>query len=761
MLWTVIAHEVTHAKQNALEAAHRQGANLANVVAAHFGAFASGIDLRLRRFRMRWTQDPNGLMKVVARANALAPDPAVLQIAVIDREGRLAFSDPAEGGGGDPLESEDYFRIHKDGGPDRLFISAPSASGDRTTGADSIRFSRPIHGAAGEFLGVVVLSISAQELLRVHGGIELGRDAIVSIRRGDGVVLVRTGGGQHSAPTTPIANPPELAEGRDSGSFVRRSPLDGIERLHNFRRLAEPAVTVIAAQSLDTALAGYRAQRDAYLVGGSLISAALAALWFLAMATLRRAAQTDRQLRASEARMRSLIDLSSDFYWETDARHRLTVLEFGPRHRSVVPPVDVWRGKTRWEIPHVAPDEAGWRRHRETLDAHAPFRDFEYSRRAFDGTRRELLISGEPRFDAAGRFIGYRGIGHDVTVLRRAQEELRQGERHRALLEAIPEAAWLKDRDGRYVAANAAFVADAGSVVGTTDRELFDAQTAGQRAAEDGAVIGSGERRRSEERYTIGAREHWVETIRVPIRDAAGEITGIAATSRDITERKMAEAKRSVRDTVQREALVREVHHRIKNNLQGVISMVQRLADEHPGSTAVLETVIARINAVAIMHGLYGSLDRGEFRIEQIVQNLVASLRTSCEDLPLELAMRSGARDLQVAADEVMPLAVILNELIWNAVKHSRRAAGSGPVEIAVEGAGEQLCIRIRNRAGRLPAQFDFAAGVGIGTGLALVKALQPLEGAALRFENLAKDGVEVELRLQPPVIAAAAAAVA
>jgi len=759
MLWAVIGYQVKHVKDDALEAAREQGANLAGVIAAHFTVFATDIDLRLRRCRARWVQDPNHFAGAIALERALAPDPSVLQIAVIDREGRLAFSDPAQAGGREPSGSGDYFRIHKEGGSDRLFISAPGAGGDRATGTDSIRFSRPIRNGDGEFLGVIVLLISAQELLRVHGDIELGRDAIVTIRRSDGIVLVRSASGRHSAPAParPIPDPPELSAGSDAGSFVRRSPLDGIERLHSFRRLTEPGVTVIAAQSLDAALAGYRAQRNAYLTGGALISAALAALLALANATLRRAERADRQLRQSEARMRSLIDLSSDFYWETDARHRLTVLTMGPRHRSVVP-LDDWRGKTRWERPYLAPDEEGWRRHRETLDAHQAFRDFEFSRRASDGMVRDLLISGEPVFDAVGRFFGYRGIGHDITVLRRAQEELRQTEQQRALLEAVPEAAWLKDREGRYLAANAAFRADAGSMAGKTDRDLFDAETAARRAAEDGAVIGCGERRRSEERYSIGGREHWAETIRVPIRNAAGEITGIAATSRDITERKMAEAERSVRDAVQRQALVKEVHHRIKNNLQGVISMVQRLALEHPESAALLETVIARVNAVAAMHGLYGSIGGREFRLDQIVSNLVAALRTNHEDLPLSLAIRSGASDLQVVADEVVPLALIINELIWNAVKHSRADARGEPVEIAVEGAGERVCIRIRNRTGRLPAQFDFEDRVGLGTGLALVKSLLPPQGAALRFENLASDGVQVELRLQPPVVAAGAA---
>jgi diguanylate cyclase (GGDEF)-like protein/PAS domain S-box-containing protein len=133
--------------------------------------------------------------------------------------------------------------------------------------------------------------------------------------------------------------------------------------------------------------------------------------------------QTEEQLRASEARFRSLTHLSSDFFWETDAQHRLTSLAHGPNYA----PAQLGRGmigKTPWGVASVSPDQAGWAEHMAVLDSHLPFREFEFARLMPDGGTRHFSVSGEPRFDAEGEFLGYRGIGRDVTEIALARERI-------------------------------------------------------------------------------------------------------------------------------------------------------------------------------------------------------------------------------------------------------------------------------------------------------------------------------------------------
>jgi len=138
---------------------------------------------------------------------------------------------------------------------------------------------------------------------------------------------------------------------------------------------------------------------------------------------------TDRKraveaLRQSEERFRTLVQFSFDVYWETDAQHRFIHQEFA-ESLADAPELGSEIGKTRWEVPYLEPDAEAWRKHRETLDAHLPFRDFELARPAPDGSKRYVSVSGLPVFDETGRFVGYRGVGRHITERKRAEAALR------------------------------------------------------------------------------------------------------------------------------------------------------------------------------------------------------------------------------------------------------------------------------------------------------------------------------------------------
>jgi PAS domain S-box-containing protein len=140
----------------------------------------------------------------------------------------------------------------------------------------------------------------------------------------------------------------------------------------------------------------------------------------------RTVAERNAELKESEARFRSLTEMSSDFYWESDAEHRLSARGSAVKKQSTV---SVFQrgaqiGQRRWEISYLSPDEDGWQAHRMALDAHQPFRGFEFSRLGTDGAERFLSISGDPVFDASGAFAGYRGVGSDITERKEAERKI-------------------------------------------------------------------------------------------------------------------------------------------------------------------------------------------------------------------------------------------------------------------------------------------------------------------------------------------------
>ena len=155
--------------------------------------------------------------------------------------------------------------------------------------------------------------------------------------------------------------------------------------------------------------------------------------------------------RQSEARFHSLIELSFDWYWETDEHFRYRSSAGNtPVHAALHPNQDI--GKTLWELAVTGVTNAQWQAHRETLAAHVPFRDFTYQRINSDGQVRMLSVSGFPVFDDRGDFRGYCGVGNDITQRRRRDEELR---RFGAAMDTSADSILLADRDSmRFVDVN-------------------------------------------------------------------------------------------------------------------------------------------------------------------------------------------------------------------------------------------------------------------------------------------------------------------
>ena len=134
--------------------------------------------------------------------------------------------------------------------------------------------------------------------------------------------------------------------------------------------------------------------------------------------------EAEQALRASEDRLRLLVELSADWYWATDAELRFTELSGGPRLQANASPA--YLGKRRWELPSVGVSDEQWRAHRELHERREPFRDFELRRTDEHGRLRVYQTSGRPRFDEQGHFLGYVGVGRDITEL----SEARDRERH-------------------------------------------------------------------------------------------------------------------------------------------------------------------------------------------------------------------------------------------------------------------------------------------------------------------------------------------
>jgi diguanylate cyclase (GGDEF)-like protein/PAS domain S-box-containing protein len=144
---------------------------------------------------------------------------------------------------------------------------------------------------------------------------------------------------------------------------------------------------------------------------------------------LVRRAKAEAAVRESEARFRSLCNLSSDVFWEQDAAFRFTAISDASGSLDG----ETIIGKTRWEQDYRNMTSADWAAHRAVVEAHRPFRDLELCRLDRFGREAWYSVSGEPVFDASGSFAGYRGVGRNITARKLDERRIRHLASHDAL----------------------------------------------------------------------------------------------------------------------------------------------------------------------------------------------------------------------------------------------------------------------------------------------------------------------------------------
>ncbi len=160
-----------------------------------------------------------------------------------------------------------------------------------------------------------------------------------------------------------------------------------------------------------------------------------------------------RQASEREQRFRELLGMSVDWYWELDQQLRFVQVETSPGMDSGLA-TDDRLGLSPWDIADFGLDEDEMDAHRADLESHEPFSRLLLRRTDAEGQPRFYSASGKPRFDAAGAFRGYWGVGHDITAEVRAQQAVQASEtRYRELFDRSPTPLVLH-RGGRVLDAN-------------------------------------------------------------------------------------------------------------------------------------------------------------------------------------------------------------------------------------------------------------------------------------------------------------------
>jgi PAS domain S-box-containing protein len=230
----------------------------------------------------------------------------------------------------------------------------------------------------------------------------------------------------------------------------------------------------------------------------------------------------------------------------------------------------------------------------------------------------------------------------------------------------------------------------------------------------------------------------WNALYLSPVRDDAGTIRFFFASQLDVTDRVEAQAivdqqKKLVEQEVERRTadlraaleaktiLLHEVDHRVKNNLTmiGSLLRLQVRAIDDPSISAKLDAMLERVDALAVVHRqLYQSSDIAKFDIGTFTENLTRDVLGSSGRLDIKVEI--DARPLCVDAAHASALGLIVNEILFNAIKHGFADGRSGTLRVLVENGEDQGVIRICDDGPGLPStQRTKSIGTALITRLA------------------------------------------
>ena len=356
-----------------------------------------------------------------------------------------------------------------------------------------------------------------------------------------------------------------------------------------------------------------------------------------------------------------------------------------------------------------------------------------------DGEIRWIRDRAFPIRNQADRVYRIVGIAEDISARKQAEKAIRESEeRFRQLAENIQDSFWLVSADFT----DLLYISPAYEQIwGRTREELYAEPLKCMESVhpEDEYLLEESMRRvlqgeSTSTEYRIFRPDgtmRWLCDRAFPIYDESGKIYRIAGICEDISDRKFTEARiqAALRE---KEILLKEIHHRVKNNMQVVSSLLQLQAQyiEDEPTLALFEESQTRIHSMALIHEqLYQSENLDRIDLPIYVENLVANLYQSfgCGSNSIQFNLNVDPIFLNI--ETAIPCGLIINELVSNSLKYAFTQSLAGEININFhEITSQQFHLSIQDNGSGFPADFDVENAETLGVRLVRMLTHQ-LEG--------------------------------
>ena len=346
-------------------------------------------------------------------------------------------------------------------------------------------------------------------------------------------------------------------------------------------------------------------------------------------------------------------------------------------------------------------------------------------------------------FDKEGHVVEYQSVGRDITERKRMGEALQQSkERYRSLFEAVPVGIYSTTPEGLLLDANPTLV----EMLGYPDLESL------QKVNASDIYVNPETRKQWQEKikregvlrdYEVQFRKRdgtniWVQDTCSTILDEGGRILHYKGSVKDITERKRMDD--TIKESLaEKEILLREIHHRVKNNLTAIISLIDLQADTITDRRAqdMLKDFQGRLMTMALVHeDLYRSENLVRIDFGAYLHQLVTRVQSALIYNPA-ITVTIDAPDIVMDIDSTIPCGLIVNELVTNSLKYAfpnnqpcrengRTTCG---IIISVRKEGKQVTMRVGDNGVGLPQSIDLSTITSLGLRLVYLFGTHQLNG--------------------------------